>query len=348
MRELVIVIQDLYLPAAPAAGAALRSDTQPLAGLGFVARFGARAVLAHGWRAWLAGWLGRSELAGVAPARIAAAAHPGLTATPGTLWLAAPVHLSAGLSRVHLDPRGLLYLSAAELAQLAQDFARAFAGSGFALTPASPRELLLLTPGIEAVATAEPARFAGAEVNEALPRGPAAAGLRRTWTEIEMWLHAQPLNQARRLPVTALWPWGALGETAVPAPAAVPAAPAAFAADAYVRGLWHICGRDCRAVPEALGAVLDSGASAPCSWWRRGLCCRVLRKASPPRSRSWMRATWPRPCRHCARAASIGCASSPMIAASPCARAARLKCGAACLRAWKRSREPAHRAPRAG
>jgi hypothetical protein len=257
VRELVIVIQDLYLPAEPAAGAALHSAGQPLAGLGFVARFGAREVLAHGWRAWLAGWLGRTDLAGIAPARIAAAPHARLAATPGTLWLAAPVHLSAGLSRVHLDPRGLLYLSAAELAQFAQDFARAFAGSGFALTPASPRELLLLTPGIEAVATAEPARFAGAEVNEALPRGPAAAGLRRTWTEIEMWLHAQPLNQARRLPVTALWPWGAQGGVVLPGPSAASTAPAAFAADAYVRGLWHICGRDCRALPEVLGEVVD-------------------------------------------------------------------------------------------
>jgi hypothetical protein len=259
VRELVIVIQDLYLPAEPAARAALHGVTPPLAGLGFVARFGAREMLPHGWRAWLAGWVGRGDLAGIAPARIAAAVHPGLADAPGTLWIAAPVHLSAGLSRVHLDPRGLLYLSAAELAQLAQDFARAFAGSGFALTPASPRELLLLTPGVEAVATAEPARFAGAEVNDALPRGPAAAGLRRTWTEMEMWLHAHPPNQARRLPVTALWPWGAQGGTVPPAPAAAaPTAPAAFAADAYVRGLWHICGGDCRAVPEVFGAVADS------------------------------------------------------------------------------------------
>ena len=75
-----------------------------------------------------------------------------------------------------------------------------------------------------------------------------------------MWLHAQPLNQARSLPVTALWPWGAQGATVPPGPAAATAAPAAFAADAYVRGLWHICGRECRAVPEALGAVLDSGS----------------------------------------------------------------------------------------
>ena len=205
MRELVIVIADLYLPAEPAA-AAWAAAPRALAGLSFCARFGARAPLAHGWRAWLAEWVGRADLGGVAPARIAAAVHPHLTGTPDTLWLAVPVHLSAGLARVHLAAAGLLYLEEEELARLAQDFARAFAGSGMALTPASARELLLCTPGVAAVATQEPARFAGAAVNEALPRGPAAAGLRRTWTEMEMWLHALPWNQARRIPVTALWP----------------------------------------------------------------------------------------------------------------------------------------------
>ena len=134
----------------------------------------------RGWPAWV----GRAELAGIAPARIAAAAHPQLAGTPDTLWLAVPVHLSAGLARVHLDPRGLLYLHDAELAQLAQEFARAFAGSGFSLTPASPRELLLLTPGIDGGGDRRAGAFRRPEVNEALPRGPAAAGLRRTWTEV--------------------------------------------------------------------------------------------------------------------------------------------------------------------
>jgi hypothetical protein len=261
VREIVIVIQDLYLPEEPQAYAAPAGGPNALPGLGFVARFGARQMLAQGWRDWLAGWVGRADLAGAAPARIAAAVHPRLAGAPDTLWIAVPVHLTAGLSRVHLDLRGLLYLEPDELMQLAQDFAQAFAGSGFALTPASPRELLLRTPGVAAVAMQEPARFAGHEVNEALPRGPAAAALRRTWAETEMWLHALPLNQARAVPVTALWPWGAQGATAVPATAAPRGAPAAFAADAYVRGLWHICGLGCQAVPADIGTLLGSAVS---------------------------------------------------------------------------------------
>jgi hypothetical protein len=255
VRELVIVIADLYLPADPAA--VTRAPAPPgLAGLACFTRWGTREALTNGWRAWLAAWLGRADLAAIAPARIAAAVHPQLVGAQATTWLAVPVHLSAGLSRVHLAAAGLLYLKDEELARLAQDFAHAFAGSGFSLTPASPRELLLLTPGVSAVATAEPARFAGAEVNEALPRGPAAAGLRRTWTETEMWLHALPWNQARTLPVTALWPWGALGATTLPAAEVARAGPGALATDAYVRGLWHICGLTCRAPPADLGSVL--------------------------------------------------------------------------------------------
>ncbi len=258
MRELVIVIQDLYLPEASDAAA----QAPALPGLERIVRFGTREPLAQGWRTWLARWLGRADLAGVAPARIAAAVHPGMARAQGTLWLAAPVHLSAGLSRVHLDHRGLLYLRPEEQLQLAQDFARDFAGSGFVLMPATPRELLLLTPGVEAVATQEPARFAGQDVNEALPRGPAAAGLRRTWTEAEMWLHAHPLNQARAVPLTALWPWGALGTAAAPAPVAAVAPLRAFALDAYVRGLWQMCRLSCQALPPDSGAVIEAGAAA--------------------------------------------------------------------------------------
>jgi hypothetical protein len=258
VRELVIVITDLYLPADPAAAPAHLGGAE-LAGFERLTRFATREHLPGGWRQWLAHWLGRADLAGVAPARIAAAAHPQLSAATETLWLASPVHLSAGLSRVHLDWRGLLRMSADELAAIAHEFGRAFAGSGLTLTPASPGEFLLSTAGIAAVATAEPARFAGADIEGALPRGPEAAGIRRTWAELEMWLHGLHLNQerARRgaLPVSALWPWGAQGASVLP-PVHSAQETMAFAADAYLRGLWHLQGQRCRAVPQDAGSVL--------------------------------------------------------------------------------------------
>ena len=218
------------------------------------------------------------------------------------------MHLTAGLSRVRLDRRGLVYLHPDELAQLAQDFARAFAGSGFSLTPASPRELLLLTPGVEAVATAEPARFAGAEVNEALPRGPAAAGLRRTWTEMEMWLHAQRIEPG---------PGGA-GDRAVALGCAGDSG-AACADGGPRQGRRHLPRTRTCAVCGTFAGLHTSRCPRACTALdgddRRvvlvleaGSFMQVQAEVSQRRSRSWMRATWHPPWRRCAPAASTGCA----------------------------------------
>src|SRR5207248_624558 len=78
----------------------------------------------------------------------------------------------------------------------------------------------------------EPARWAGGDVAVALPRGAAAAPLRRFLSEVEMWLHAQELNDTRRRrgapPVTTLWPWGATGGPEPPERRATHGTPLAF------------------------------------------------------------------------------------------------------------------------
>ncbi|HJX22008.1 MAG TPA: hypothetical protein VJ454_13520, partial [Steroidobacteraceae bacterium] len=202
MREIVIVIADLYLPhgANGAAGAVAAA----VPGIESAGRFGERAALQHGWREWLAHALGREDLAGAAPACIAAAAAEVAPGGPparaiGTPWIATPLQLTAGAARLYLDHRGVLRLPHAELAALAAAFQATFAVSGFTLTPLASGDFLLRTPGIAAVATTEPARCAGTDVAEALPRGAAAAPLRRLLSEIEMWLHGQTLNEARVL-----------------------------------------------------------------------------------------------------------------------------------------------------
>ena len=93
----------------------------------------------------------------------------------GTSWIATPVHLSAGLSQVHLDHRGLLHLGEAQRAALAASFATEFGASGLTLAPLESGEFLLHGAGLDAVPTTEPARCAGGEVAAALPHGPAAA-----------------------------------------------------------------------------------------------------------------------------------------------------------------------------
>lgn len=257
MRELVIVITDLYpaedAPAADGAAAPL------LPGLAQAARFAERRELRHGWRQWLVRRMGRPELAAVAPANIAAAAAPPAGAPLLSQWIATPVHLQAGLSRVHLDPRGVLRLPEATLAQLAASFAHAFAGAGLELLPLPSGEFLLRAQAIPALETPEPERCAGGEITPSLPRGAAAAALRRTGAEIEMWLHTQGADAG----ANALWLWGAAG-AALGADAAPAGARAwrGFGADAYLGGLMALAGARCEPLPADLPTLLQADAGA--------------------------------------------------------------------------------------
>src|SRR5215831_18591716 len=274
VHQLVIVIPDLYLPRELRGASGDGTTFDDLAGIESVARFGARTRLVHGWRAWLLGHIGRADLESMAPACIAAAAlDPAPAAAPAsplppavTRWIATAVHLHAGLTRVHLDQRGLLRLTPAEQAILAADFARTFGSSSHILAPLPSGEFLLSTPGLPPLATQEPARAACGELDQLMPTGTAATPLRRLLAEIEMWLHALPLNEARRsrgeAPITALWPWGAAGRIVRPEPRPPSRLPTAFGRDAWLQGLWRLNGADCRTPPEHLEEVLASGAPA--------------------------------------------------------------------------------------
>jgi hypothetical protein len=268
-----MIITDLYLArAAVEAGAAGEGATPAMAGIGTVSRFGAHEHLAGGWRAWLARWLGREDLAQAAPASVAAAplaiaaAAASPAAAAATRWIATPVELVAGLSGVHLGQRGIVRLTLPERAALCAAFLRTFGDSGLGLWPLSGGDFLLETPGIGPLPTVEPARCLGAEVRSHLPSGAGASALLRLTTEIEMWLHSEPLNAARRArgaqPVTRLWLWGGAGGSAVPAPAGTAAPEPAFGDDPYVAGLWHLQGAPCRALPQRFDALLEPGGAA--------------------------------------------------------------------------------------
>jgi hypothetical protein len=256
VHEFVIVIADLYLPEEGSAG------QLALPGLEHIGRFAKKTALAGGWRAWLARSVGSGALAEEPPACLAArcaGAHAG-----GGVWLATPVHCVAGLSSVHLDHRGLLKLPLEMLGELAADFAKVFAGSGFALVPLASGGFLLRGPAISDCQAIEPARCIGASIAAPLPRAPA---LRRLGAEIEIWLHEHPENLLRsahgELPATSLWIWG--GGTL----AATPAAPQAHAArsrdraygrDPYLDGLWCARGAPVQPLPARIEDVIDTPA----------------------------------------------------------------------------------------
>ena len=260
-----MVIADLYLPrATETAAPELAATFAPLPGIETAGRFGERAHLPQGWRAWLARHVGRADLSALAPACVAGAAHPAGTHGASASWIATPVHFGAGLTRVYLDHRGLLRLPPEELAALAEDFRRSFPAPDFSLVPLASGDFLLRTAAIAPVATTEPARCAGGDVAQCLPPGPAAAPLRRLVAEIEMWLHGQALNEARRqrgeLPVSALWLWGAAGGRAEPERRAAQQAAAAFGEDAWLAGLWHVRGSAVQRLPPRLEDVLEAGS----------------------------------------------------------------------------------------
>ncbi|HTX24982.1 MAG TPA: hypothetical protein VMD03_10020 [Steroidobacteraceae bacterium] len=270
MSELVIVVSDLYL----AAGALMpSSDREQLPGLSRLARYGAAERLPHGWRAWLAAWLGRGDLAAESPAAIAAAGVPPLGGEPSTpagfVWLAEPLHLTPSLTSVHLSPHGLLRLDAATQEELCRAFNATFAELGYGLAPARAGRLLARGAAPAGpIETTDPARCLGATLAEALPRGRAAGALRRLGTEIEMWLHEHPINRRRlglsRLPISTLWLWGGGPRRDPrierPARADAPRSAAVFSDDPYVEGLSQLLRAPCARAARTLAGVGAPGA----------------------------------------------------------------------------------------
>ena len=311
MREIVIVISDLYFPprepdpsnrkaratktgaASGNVGAAGSSDPTAgaigtLPGFEHATRFGQRRSIEGegGWRPWLARWLGRTDLASVAPAVIAAAAAPNRNSatTPpaapptrdSTAWVATPVHLIAGLTSLHLDRRSILRLPTADLERFANDFNRTFAGSDLFLQPLPSGDFLLHGPATLTGSTTEPARALAADLEASLPKGTDAKPLKRLGSELEMWLHATPLNEVRQrrgeVPVSGLWLWGG-GSCAAATTSAESAAAAggvtqpphakadlAFGTDPYLAGLWCLHGDHPGVLPDQLNTLLGDPA----------------------------------------------------------------------------------------
>jgi hypothetical protein len=279
MSEVAIILSDLYLAERGRGGVDDRAAAVPrdvLPALTRVARFAGVSALPGDWRAWLAGWLGRGDVAAACdatPAAIAAAALDALGTAPasGSVWLATPLHLVAGLTSVHLDYRGLLKLDSATLDLLCEDFGSAFAARGFSLRRLPGDGLLACGPWFENLPqTRDPARLLGGGIAGSTVQGAGAAALLMLSAEMEMWLHAHPLNAARvrrrEAPLTSLWLWGGgapLAPRVLTPPTPHPGATfmTVFGADPVVAGLCALSGA--RLQPPALSAhdILNSGAA---------------------------------------------------------------------------------------
>jgi hypothetical protein len=280
MSEVAIILSDLYLTANGQGGVDDRKAQVPrdaLPALARIARFAGVSPLPGDWRGWLAGWLGRADLStacNATPAVIAAAGLAGEVALPvhsGSVWLATPLHLIAGLSSVYLDYRGLLKLDEATLDTLCHDFTADFSERGFALQRLPAGGLLASGPPFAALPLShDPARLLGSGIAGSTVQGPGAAVLLGLGAELEMWLHAHPLNalraQRREAPLTTLWLWGG-GRPLLPHAAAPPMTHQAatfmtvFGADSVAAGLCALSGARLRPPAQSAHEILNSGAA---------------------------------------------------------------------------------------
>ncbi|HPF26298.1 MAG TPA: hypothetical protein P5528_14155 [Steroidobacteraceae bacterium] len=269
MRRVAIVLADLFVDDAARTVATIEPPALPA--LESLLRFATLRQPRSDWRDWLQRTLALAPLpaaATVAAAREQFGDGAGRDAARD-VWLATPVSLEAQLNHVRLREQGLLTLSAAEQSALTGEFARTF-GPQLSLSATSPREFLLRGLDVAAAETIDPARLLGRDIGPSLPRGAAAARLRSFASELELWLHDQPINQERRkryVPdIATLWLWGAgVPTVATQCINSGPSTPITrvFADDAYAGSCAQLAGLPDVAATPVSWAALQAHATAP-------------------------------------------------------------------------------------
>ena len=185
-------------------------------------------------------------------------ATPPLPQASAALLCADPVHLAMAHEHLLLSSPAHLQLQDDEvralLAALNELLARQEDLPGLHLEAPHPQRWYLHLPAAPHVQFTALDAVIGRNITGFLPHGEEAARYNRLGNELQMCLHAHPVNQARRargaLAVNSLWFWGTAQGTP---PAAQPPAPRVLAEEPFARGL-------CRAakVPaEAVRALRD-------------------------------------------------------------------------------------------
>lgn len=207
-------------------------------------------------------------------------AGEGLEAGEGQWLRADPVHLRAGLQHVTVFDGRAFSLGQDEAGALVAALNAHFAGEIEFLAPhplrwyARPRQPLEVTlPPLD--------RVAGGLLEPGLVQGADAGILHRLATEIQMLLHAQPVNDAREargdLPINGVWFWGG-GTRPRPSTKFI----RLLADDPTARALAAAAGIDARPLP----ARFDSGALAT------GDNLAVLEAADDARAAAGLDAGW--------------------------------------------------------
>lgn len=285
--SLLIAMPAPWLPESGGGSSAAGAQYPALPALSQLLGKGRSLPGAPDWRAGVLAHLAGAP--GIAPVAVAARAFDDMPAgTP--LCLAAPVHMLAGISRVHLPPGGRLVLDTLEERAWCAAFNQEFGSESVKLHVGAPGGGWLLQAPF-----APGARDAGPDVlaGEALMRQPATDEnerlLRRLGTEVEMWLAAHELNrerEARRVPVlNAIWFWDGGWAGSVPPVQGVAHVFGSLPGDAWLAGLarhagtqvvpaagWHdiapLLAADAGVVPTSLIVLSPAQGVADGDFWQ--------------------------------------------------------------------------------
>jgi len=162
----------------------------------------------------------------------------GLDASSGWWLRADPVHMVADRDQLYLSACTALGVRQGEADELVAELNRLYADDGWQFVATTPMCWYLRLPQALAMRTTPTAAAMGRRVGEVLPQGDDALIWQRAMTEIQMLLHASPVNTRRSeqgvLTVNSLWFWGGGG---LPAAAGEPGWDRVVADDPLARGL---------------------------------------------------------------------------------------------------------------
>lgn len=189
-------------------------------------------------------------------------AHHETLATRDGYWLCAtPVHLDARRNALVLTNPDTLAITAEESAAFAATLAAHLRDENMTLHAPQPNHWFLRSDAIPTMTTTSLATVSGRDVRPFLPQGADSARWHRILTEIQMLLHAHPMNDAREarglLPVNSVWLWG--GGT-FPAPTPRPFE-FVWSDNTTVRALAHHCGCAIDSIPAQLNTAALTGTS---------------------------------------------------------------------------------------
>ena len=208
--------------------------------------------------AWLLGEFAvdfRDDLPAAPYSLLADGGEPGAEA-----WVRAdPVHLHLARDELLVADALTFTIAREEAEALVESLNRHFGGDGLMLFPLRPDRWYLRVPEVPALASAPLASVRGRALASVLPQGGDASRWQAIVNEMQMLLHAHPVNEAREArgepPVNSVWLWGAgrLGSATSKHGLRV------FADDPLARGLALAARTPSAPLPASADALLASG-----------------------------------------------------------------------------------------